>query len=396
MRVRKFFRDDPRFIRRAGRFAFVVFLLLYLVSWWNGRPGHDLMGNPLFPDFSVFYIAGDLVREGQWPKVYDQNFIWEQANRLLGENNAAGYYFLYPPFVAWMARPLALLTYAQAAWGWFAFNLVLGFFLAFRFPRLMGLEEEWRQEAAAWLFLVSIPFWRTVLFGQNSLCLLAIFYGFLRSWKRQDYFTAGMILSLALYKPQFCLGLLAWVIIWKQWRVLMGWITGAILLGLYGSLHGLGAWVQWIDSMRLLQSVREHYEWFHSIHNAFQFWGGAGGGLEKIVWMGVVAICGAALIRQRLMDRDPLKGLGLAVLGSFLLLPRVAQYDLVLAFPLFLGWWKQAEPKGWAKIGIASALFYFSDMMYSLKIPLLSLLGIFLLCQWCKALFFTHQSPFKK
>jgi hypothetical protein len=203
--------------------------------------GASTVSGRLGGDYPAFYGAGRIVAAGDWAHLYDPNRQSEAQRDLYpGEQEGEYLYFSYPPYVAGAYAPLALLPYrisfllhallmagAVAATIWIAGG---------RIP-LVGRH---RMIALA-LALLFYPLLRAIVGGQNSaLTLLLVVASWRLATDRRDV-SAGLVLSLLLFKPQYAVPLILLYALAGRWRVLLGSALGA------GGLYLIGASVMGID-----------------------------------------------------------------------------------------------------------------------------------------------------
>jgi hypothetical protein len=291
--------------------------------------------------------------------------------------------YLYPPPVTWLLVPWGKVSFTAASLVWFMLNAGLALGLAFGVPRLLDMQDQ-GAEAAGWLFLSSIPLWRTLFFGQNGLWLLGLMMGAYAFWNRKMDFRAGLLLSLGLAKPQFFFGFFLWAFLGGSWRMRGGLLLGSLLfLGLGCLPWGGEGWIAWGQTLEALRGGGENPLWLHSVWNVLE--GKLGKGpihlWEKgLVWgaiffLFIVGICYG--LRKLSREQQPVL-LGFILLGSLLLSPRTYNYDLVLIYPLLLGAWQWSKPKnkGW-KLTVMILAFYVNEWVMFWGLPLLTVLGLF-------------------
>jgi hypothetical protein len=135
-----------------------------------------------------------------------------------------------PPFTALLFAPLSFFSF------WWAYSL----FLAINVGLLMAsaavmakylpcLSTHWRAGPTA-LWLAFFPAGVAVMMGQISALLLLIYCLCFAAWRRGDAFAAGLILSLALMKFQVAAPVAVLFMLWRQWRFVVGFLSGALVL----------------------------------------------------------------------------------------------------------------------------------------------------------------------
>lgn len=193
------------------------------------------------PDFTVFYTAGKMLREGQGPQLYHPNAqLATQAEFARNSDIRLGPLpYIHPPFEALFFLPLTFLSYPQAFVAWNLINLVMLFGVA-------GLLRN------SLLSLQSIPVWHMVLFalaffpvfanfhqGQDAILLLLVVTLSFRALDRDADPLAGCWLGLGLFKYHLILPLALVLMIWRGRRFILGFIASSsavvlISLGLVG------------------------------------------------------------------------------------------------------------------------------------------------------------------
>jgi hypothetical protein len=196
-----------------------------------------------------------LTSQIQWG--YDFSAYWTAASRLIAGGSPyaaaqltgpyppqAQYLFLYPPPMAALAEPLAVLfpsDYRAAAWIWFALGLlvlvasVLALWrsegLAARFPLLSG-RGRWFVVAGAIAFP---PVVGELVLGNVHLELLGLltlaWLGVRRGTRRGEWL-AGAAVGVAAVIKVFPGVLLLWFVLSGRPRAALGVIVGAVAVGL--------------------------------------------------------------------------------------------------------------------------------------------------------------------
>ncbi|MEM1058941.1 MAG: glycosyltransferase family 87 protein [Verrucomicrobiota bacterium] len=401
---------SERGVQLFARSAAAVFLVLFLATRWLAEDGLDPNDNPLAPDLAQFYVAGELVLEGQAARLYDRAYVWERINATLGVDDGTGTAFFYPPYVAPLCVPLAMLPYAVTAWTYLGLSLALGlglgWWIASTLLREAGGGEHWHGEAvnACWLFVASVPFWRCVLFGQNGLIWLLVAWAAFLLARRERWFAAGLVLAFGFCKPQVFLGLFVWMALAGGWRARGGLALGGGVLAALGSFMGWTLWGQWWLSLGGHQDAPGSEARMHDLPHVLAPWMGEAGwaspvgllgiGLLLVVWAGVAwTVLGVA--RRMGVERPwPLERLDgpaavslAALVTAFAVAgPRTYQYDLLVFFPLLMGWWASGRCQGQAPASLMLLVvlaFYLSDLLAWMGIPILSVLGFCFLVAMC-------------
>jgi alpha-1,2-mannosyltransferase len=214
-------------------------------------------------DFAQYYVAGKLALRGRLDALYFAdlrtgltqstfpNSEFARTGREFGIAETS--YFLYPPWVAWLYAPLALLPPwpAFVAARFLAWLALVGGFLV-----VAGAVPAWGPEAALAtfaLFAFSPPVRAALSTAQASVplfLLLALFAGALaRGRERVAGAWWGAMAALKLFPLMFAL----WLVAMRRGRALL---TGAVC-GLALLLVGIAAG-GWTATARFLGLLREH------------------------------------------------------------------------------------------------------------------------------------------
>ena len=198
--------------------------------------GREVAGGVLGGDLPAFFNAGKLVNDGSVHRLYDIQALAEVHASWSGDDSY-GLPFLYPPFVAAVFAPLALLPY-RAAYLIYTLVMVAALGTAVMLLRKsLARVDRWPLEA----FLLAAnyyPMFRSMMGGQNTALTLLCLVGGYRALDDNRPVTAGAILGLLFYKPQFALPVVG-LLLFRHRRALIGmaatagllWFAGAVVLG---------------------------------------------------------------------------------------------------------------------------------------------------------------------
>lgn len=182
-------------------------------------------------DLRAFYATAWIVRHHEASRLYQYSYQEQVQNELVSHRNAP-LPFLYPPFAALVFVPLSLLPYRLAFAASCCLNLLLlllaGQLLRPWLPALQASPWCLLPLLYASLFGVSIA----LMQGQISFLLLLLFCGAYTLLQGQHDRLAGLLLALTLIKFQLALPVIALYIIWRRWRVVGGFLAGAVALAL--------------------------------------------------------------------------------------------------------------------------------------------------------------------
>ena len=234
---------------RSILFACFSFLLLsHLLLFWHAKD--DAIRG--LADFSTFYSAARMVQIGLGHQLYDaatqkhvQSMLYPKAT---ARNGLLPY--IHPPFEALLYLPLARIPYPAAYSAWALVNLLL-LFLTARLvsPYLPELKAVW-SPLPVLIFLGYFPVFIAILQGQDSILLLFIFALVFVTLKQGHDRRGGFFLALGLFKFQFTLPFLVPFILWRRWKIVLGFLVSVATLFLLSlpvaGFHGTFAYVPFL------------------------------------------------------------------------------------------------------------------------------------------------------
>jgi hypothetical protein len=213
---------------------FLLFLVgmlsLHIVVAWRSR---DLVRKG-YPDFTVLYSAGKIVREGLGTQLYDS-----QTQYRIQQEFAAGVSiregplpYIHPPWEALILVPFTWFSYPVAYLLWDAVNVLILILL----PRLLRnqLPQLKQVPSALWLFvaLAFYPVFFDLLQGQDILPLLLFLTLAFVSLKQNNDLAAGCWLGLGLFRFHLVLPLVFILLLHKKLKVFLGFVLVGCVLGL--------------------------------------------------------------------------------------------------------------------------------------------------------------------
>ncbi|MBZ5680957.1 MAG: DUF2029 domain-containing protein [Acidobacteriia bacterium] len=216
-------------LRLAGLLYLSSVLVIHAAVLWNVR---TLIGKG-YPDFTIYYTAGTIVRQGMGHSLYDdavqfkvqRGFAPDVATRL------GALPFNHPPFEALFFVPLTCFSYRTAYWLWALANLAMlaGLPSLLRpYVPLLG-----RFPAPLWT-LVSLglfPIFFALLQGQDAILLLFLYGLVFVSLKKERPVSAGVWLACGLFKFHLVLPFLFLLLVRGKKRSLYGFLAVAAILG---------------------------------------------------------------------------------------------------------------------------------------------------------------------
>jgi hypothetical protein len=207
--------------------AVAAALLLAYVLIWARLPTADIDRS----DFTSSYVAGLLLRHQGGAAVYDLATQTALRNQLIAPVHNGAVPFVDGPPAAALVAPVTLLTLTAAYRLWSALSLLilaLAVVIAVRSaPWPATTPKMWRL-AAGMAAMGSIGTWTLLLQGQwSSLTALGLALAY-RDWRHGHEARGAVILVFAagVAKPHLALGLAAFLIGWRQRRVILGAVAG--------------------------------------------------------------------------------------------------------------------------------------------------------------------------
>jgi Glycosyltransferase family 87 len=187
-----------------------------------------------YPDFSIFYTAGKILRRGESSRLYDdalqEEIQREFAPLVTGREGPLPYN--HPPFEAVLYVPLAYLSYVPAYALWVLLNfLLLVEICRFLRPYVPTLTAFWPW----WPWLIGLGFSPAafaLMHGQDSVLLLLAYSLAFISLRDGKDFRAGLFLGLGLFKFHLVLPFAFILLLRRKWRVVGGFLVTAAAAGL--------------------------------------------------------------------------------------------------------------------------------------------------------------------
>jgi hypothetical protein len=186
------------------------------------------------PDFTAFYTAGKILREGRGTKLYEAH-TQDAVQREFATNadiRRGPLPYIHPPFEALIFLPLTFLPYVEAfvVWNLLDLGMLAAIALSLR-PVLISLNKiplwEW-----ILALLALFPVFANFLQGQDAILLLLIFVLGFRALDRNADFVAGCWFGLGIFKYHFVIPLVLILAVWKGKRLASGFAATAFFAAL--------------------------------------------------------------------------------------------------------------------------------------------------------------------
>lgn len=185
-----------------------------------------------YPDFTIFYSAGKIVRAGMAGSLYDERVEFQVQRQFAPDVSIrhGALPYNHPPFEALLFVPLTYLPYLPAYLAWNALNLgLLGLALA-----LLRRHAPWLQSRslALW-FVVAVaffPIFICLLQGQDMLLFFFVLAAAYVSLKQRRDLLAGCWLGLGVFRPHLVLPLAIILLFSRRWRAVLGIVVSTLVL----------------------------------------------------------------------------------------------------------------------------------------------------------------------
>jgi Glycosyltransferase family 87 len=204
------------------------------------------------PDFSIFYTAGRIVRDGQGPRLYDDS-LQEPVQRSfapLAAERRGGAILPYNhlPFEVLLFVPLARFSFVTA----YAIWLIVNVALLCSIPCVLRRRLPALGKAPLYLWLLACfafyPIFMALIQGQDSILLLFLYCLAYEALERRSELAAGGWLALGLYKYHLVLPFVG--SLWRRNKLIAGFLMaagglGPISLAITG-WHGLAGYPRYV------------------------------------------------------------------------------------------------------------------------------------------------------
>lgn len=287
-------------------------------------------------DWQMFFTTGRRLLSGDLDSIYPHVMD-------------SGYFWLYPPYCIYLTAPLGVVP-ESAAYALCAACEVGATIAAVALLRTALLPRRGQYWVAASIVFASMPFQTTVVMGQVSGILVLIAVAALWAWQREQFFSAGLLLSLLFIKPNVAALFPAVCLIGRQWKVLAGTVSGLLMLVISSLPLGLARWHDYFStSERYVHVVRDATPMWKQL-TLYAFWRTIPGLTDAqayLLWLisaSVLVLLVAATWYQLGEDRKALPRLfGLTILLTLAMNLYVYFYDGLLLMIPALVWYVRRE-----------------------------------------------------
>jgi len=306
-------------------------------------------------DFSIFWPAGLLARQGWFDKLYDPVAFAAFRQHVLVSTEGRMDWFYPPPSLL----PLTAVSYLPIGPAFLVWTLSLIVLAGFM---LRSAKVSWPVLLVGLLSPASL--WNIEMGQWEIFCGSVLVTGLLLQSRRPG--VAGILLSFMLFKPQAAFALPAGLLAaGRWWLVFCGVLGVAVLCSVTTTFFGLDVWRVWWESglnSAHYTLVQPHPQWF--MEGASVFWAmrNAGASVQAAYAVQVLATLTAlAVVAHAWRDQrfSTERRLALTVVGGVLVTPYLFIVDLV-AYEIALA--LLAERRGW-RIDPLDAFFWLWPML---------------------------------
>ena len=320
--------------------AYATLIAATLWTMWavdfSGQGVMDRLGKIKGTDFLQFYVAGSFIREGRLNELYDLQPLYARAQAIAPGSRDTIYAPMQSPQTLLAFSPVSAFSYPVAVTIWIVVIVLLyGASCVITWRYCTGLHRH-RYETIA--CAIAFPgLFSTVLHGQTSAVALLAVAVALFALRHGRPFVAGLAVGCLAFKPHWLLAAGAVFVALREWRVVVGAVTGAAgQFGLTYLLMGpavIGAYWRTLQTVRRLGDLLEPYPG-DSLRSFFKVFVPS----EAAALVAYVLCAVATLwVAMRIWRSDAPFELrsSAVVLATLLISPHAFPYDLILLAPVF-------------------------------------------------------------
>lgn len=179
-------------------------------------------------DFVLYYSGARIINDGNGAQLYNLEVQREYQKEFAGGDKDWDLPFNHPPYELLTLLILAKFSFPVAHALWAAINILLLVVILVRlFPFVDARHRVW----FALMLFAFFPTITALKMGQDSIITTFLLVETFVSLRRKRYVTAGGLLALGLYKPQFVLPLVGIFLLHRRWSSIFGFLSTGLLLG---------------------------------------------------------------------------------------------------------------------------------------------------------------------
>lgn len=312
-------------------------------------------------DFALYYAFARIGLHEGFRHLYDlgsQRREWDALGPILW------YPAPYPPFLAWLVAPFALLPFpvAYAAWN----VLLAGALIGTWWLLAPGGRSARALQLAASVAIPVVAF--SLLLGQVVLLVALALALAARLCQRGSAGPAGLALCLIAVKPQLALLVPLALLAAGRLRTVVVWALACTGLALVAAIS-LGT--QGIVAYALRLRDATHALAAYQVPAGLTLPGVVGTGVPGALAQALVVL-GVALAAWRRRGRGPMWAIAIGVVGSLLVTPFYHSDDLAVLLPAAWMWMRTAPP-AWERLAMGTGMG--AALLLGTPLPLLGCLG---------------------
>lgn len=305
---------------------FVLAAPLYALSFSRGLDGR---GRPPGTDFIAFWSAGRFALDGRVADAWDIDLIGAfQLGIYPGMSGPTQW--AYPPTTLPLVLPFGALPHLTAYLVWTVVGLAL--YVGALSPLLRGRPH-------AWQIALAFPgLWLGIPSGQIQFFVAALVGAALLLLPRRPV-AAGILIGLLVIKPQLAVMLPVVLVAGREWRAFAAAAATSLVAAAVSAVtFGVSAYESWWDSLGVLSdAIGDGSAPVHKFVTPYMGLRLVGLPDAPALLLHAIVALAVASVVWRLWRRtdDPMVRGTATVVGTFLVTPYAADYDLaVLAFPI--------------------------------------------------------------
>jgi hypothetical protein len=201
-----------------------------------------------YQDFTIFYSAGQIVRQGMGHDLYDEAVEWRVQQQVAPHvlTRKAALPYMHAPYEVLVFLPFSYFSYVQAYVLWNVANLAILAALPFLLKPYLPALQQYRPALWTLSFLAFFPVFLTMLEGQDIILLLLLYTLAFAALKKGAWFSAGCWLTLGLFRFQLVVPFLLVMLLTRKWKLLAGsFLTAAGLALVSAAIIGWHAVVRY-------------------------------------------------------------------------------------------------------------------------------------------------------
>ncbi len=213
-------------------------------------------------DFTTFYTAGSIARDGLGRSIYDLDVQSEYQSKILNENISQTEIFPFnnPPFVVYPFILFSRLPLRSAFFLWTILQsgmLLWLFYLLYRFSANWMPVERWLMISGVMAFT---PLLIDFMLGTFSLLLLLCIFQFYSDLKKEHGVRSAGWLMLEFIKPQIALLPCFLLLGARRWKTIGTVVVIGICLGIVTTFSF--GWQTWLDFSRNITTASSNFNSF--------------------------------------------------------------------------------------------------------------------------------------